>query len=154
MNRLPSACALALLCACGPSLTLTTPSGFVELTEESPDETFDYRATTADGLVLAARQLEHSPHGTLEFWTRAVENEIRQRGGYALLESQPVKTAGGLSGTQLRFGHDEGRKPHLYYVTIFVTERFLYLLEAGGEQGQLEQHRAALDSAVASLRID
>lgn len=151
--RLPIGVAL-LLAACAPSFSLQTPAGFVELTEDATDETFQYRATTADGLVLAARELEHAPRGSLEFWTKAIENEIRHRGGYALLDDQPVKTSAGLSGRRLRFGHDEGRQPHLYYVAVFVTDDHLYVLEVGGRRELVEAHEAQLEAAMASLSAD
>jgi hypothetical protein len=81
--------------------------------------------------VIAVREIDHEPKGSVDFWTRAIENRMRQRGGYALLGSKDVKTAAGVPGKQLRFGHDEGNKPHVYHVTLFVTDDTLYVLEAG-----------------------
>lgn len=128
---------------------LTTPDGFVQLEERTR---YDYRATTADGLVIAARKIDHDPKGSIEFWVQAIENEMRNRGGYALLGKTQVKTARGLSGTQLRFGHDQGREPHLYYVVIFVTDGDVYLLEAGGTKVLVEKHAIQIDAAFQSLQ--
>lgn len=97
-----------------------TPPGFVELPDQ---DDYDYRATTADGVVIAVRAIEHEPGGELSFWVRAIEKHAREQNGYALLETLEVKNAQNLSGKQLRFGHDEGKHPHLYYVTLFVTPR-------------------------------
>jgi hypothetical protein len=160
-SKLP-AFALVLLSvfavACGQSFEAKTPAGFVELDETDP--AYAYRATTADGLVVAVREVENEPRGELSFWARAVENELRQRGGYALLAQRDVKTHEGLPGKQLRFGHDEGNQPHEYNVTLFVkdstsmlfwTNSSLYVLEAGGTKELMTRHAKALDDYVTSF---
>ncbi|MBK8994306.1 MAG: serine/threonine protein kinase [Myxococcales bacterium] len=138
------------LFGCGHHFETTTPQGFVELEDQ---EAYEYRATTADGLVIAVREIEHDPKGEMAFWTRAIENRMRQRGGYALLGTRDVKTKSGLDGKQLRFGHDESGKPHLYYVTIFLTEDYIFLLEAGGTKELMEKGSAGLDQAIDGFRI-
>lgn len=127
-----------------------TPSGFVELDEDS--EKYDYRATTADGVVIAIRALDHEPKGELAFWVAAIERQLREWNGYALLETRDVKTNQGLTGKQLRFGRDEGSVAHLYYVTLFVTKKKLFVIEAGGRKDLMEREAAALDQAVAQFR--
>ncbi|HET6613726.1 MAG TPA: hypothetical protein VFG83_17120 [Kofleriaceae bacterium] len=143
--------AAAALTACGPSFSYATPHGFVEL---EPRDPYDYRAVTADGLVLAAREIDHDPKGDLAFWTEVITNHLRQRGGYALLATKPIKTAEGLAGAQLRFGHDEGSRPYLYYVTVLVTDDTIYVLEAGGTKAQVEAHAADIASATHNFRTD
>jgi hypothetical protein len=138
------------LVGCGHHFEATTPQGFVELEDQ---EAYDYRATTADGLVIAVREVKHEPKGEMAFWARAIENRMRQRGGYALLGSRDVKTKAGLAGKQLRFGHDESGKPHLYYVTLFLTDDYLFLLEAGGSKEQMEKNAAEIDLAIDGFRV-
>jgi hypothetical protein len=152
MTTLRMLCAALLLgsAGCGSSFQAATPAGFVELEDQ---EQYDYRATNADGLVIAVREIDHEPKGTIDFWTRAIENRMRQRGGYALLGSRDVKSASGVAGKQMRFGHDEGNKPHVYHVTLFVTDSTLYVLEAGGTKEQIERHAAELDWSVQNFRI-
>jgi hypothetical protein len=137
--------------ACGRNFESKTPSGFVELDEESA---YAYRATTADGLVIAVREIDHEPQGELSFWKEAVANELRQRGGYALLGERDVKTSSGLSGKEMRFGHDEGQKPHEYILTLFVTDSKIFVLEAGGTQELVQKNKAQLDAYVASFQVD
>ncbi len=137
--------------ACGPSFQATTPPGFVEL-EDEPHDDFDYRATSADGLVIAVRQLEHKPTGEISFWVTAIKNRMRERGGYALLDEVAVQSADGVAGTQLRFGHDEeSGKPHLYYLAVFVTPDSIYLVEAGGTKDLMTANEAKVQQAVASF---
>src|SRR4051812_5182610 len=139
--------ALALLTAAGcETFRARTPSGFVAL--EDPQPQYDYRATTHDGVVLGVRAMDNEPRGDEEFWVQAVADRLRRQGGYALLETRPVKTDSGLTGRQLRFGHDEGARPHLYQVTLFVTRRRIYLLEAGGARPLMEREAARVDAFV------
>src|SRR5512145_1374182 len=151
------ACWIALV-GCAPRVA--TPSGFVVLPDPG---SYDYRATTADGVVLAAREVDDDSEGDVEFWARAIENEMRYRGGYALIERRPVGTKGGLKGTQLRFGHDEGSEPHLYYVTVLAGEETswlffssprLYVLEAGGTKKLMEKHASQIDWAIKEFDPD
>jgi len=141
--------------ACTP--TFATPKGFVELDESG---TYDQRATTPDGLVLAGREIDNDPEGDLAFWSRAVENQMRMRGGYALLEKHKVKTVSGYEGEELRFGHDEGIEPHVYRVALFVThgnlwrDGTIYLIEAGGPRELVEKNTQAIDWAIAHARVD
>lgn len=151
--RLGALSALLIVCApivgassaCAP--VLTPPPGFVEV-KGAP---YTFRASTADGLVISVRELEHEPKGDLEFWASAVENELRLDRGYALLSTQDVKTNQGLVGKQLRFGHDEEARPHLYWVSVFVTDSHLYVVEAGGTQELMEANEATLTAALAGL---
>jgi hypothetical protein len=155
--------AALLATACGPSFVLSTPPGFIELDQKY--SSYDYRATTADGVVIAAREIDNDRRGELGFWVRAIENRMRERGGYALLESKAVKSADGIEGRQLRFGHDDqagsavspqaqgtgSARPHLYYLTIFVTEDKIFLLEVGGTKELVTSQAAAVDSVIASF---
>lgn len=145
----PAALLALLLPACHASHATSAPKGFVELDESSG---YDFRATSADGLVIAAREIDNDPESGLTFWSRAVENAMRQRGGYALLETRDSAIAGGVPARQLRFGHDEGSRPHLYYVTLAVTDGAIYLLEAGGEKSLVERERARIDAWIAGFR--
>lgn len=153
----PQICKLMLLAAlgfgaaCGPSFHQPTPKNFVKLKEQ---QRYSYRAVTADGLVYAVKELEHSPNGDLSFWTKAIENKLRFQAGYALLHTANVATRSGLEGTQLQFGFDRGKTPHLYYVTVFTTDDHIFVIEAGGAKDLMETHKRELDEALASFRLD
>jgi hypothetical protein len=134
---------------CGVGFKAETPAGFVALKDQAPG--YEYRATTPDGLVLAVRVIDNDPPGDDAFWTGAIELRLRALGGYALLDRHPVTCKTGQSGTQLRFGHDEGTNPHLYVVTLFVTPKRLFVLEAGGAKALMERDKAKVDAFVASF---
>ena len=132
-----SIAAFSLLAGCRP-FAPATPPGFVDLSDSYPRN--EYRATTAEGMVLGVRAFENKPKGGIAFWTKVVENRMRDTSGYALLETKDVKDRSGNVGKQLRFGHDESGVPHLYYVTIFVNDDHVYVLEAGGTKDLVTKH--------------
>jgi hypothetical protein len=158
LHVLPFALLLGLLALSGcTNFTAVTPRGFVELDDQ---ELYDYRAASADGLVIGVRELDNDPEGELDFWARAIENQLRSRSGYALLETRSVKSKDGVAGKQFRFGHDEGATPHLYYLTVFVTAGTLLapgaiqILEVGGTKELMTKYAAAADFAVQNFSVD
>lgn len=141
---------IALLAGCRP-FEVATPPGFVELEERGSG--YQYRATTADRVVLAVRAVANRPRGEAAFWRKAIENELRAGKGYALLDSKPVRCRG-AEGTLLRFGHDEGRRPHLYQVGVFVTRDRIYLVEAGGPRDLVDRLQPQIDWFLANFTPD
>ena len=134
----------------GRPFTPATPAGFVDLGDIYGDR--EYRAATADGVVIGIRAFENEPKGEIGFWSKAIENRMRDAGGYALIEKKTdVKNRGKLVGTQLRFGHDEGKAPHLYIITIFKTDDWIYLIEAGGTKEEMKRMEEQLDWAVTNF---
>ena len=152
IKTLVCTCALAVLAtACGPSFVTSNPPGFVEL--ENDYDAYDYRATTAEGVVLAVRELDNAEDADVSFWLTAIKNKMKERGGYAFISEAEVKSADGVSGTQLRYGRDDkSNNPHLYYLTVFVTDAKIWLLEAGGTKKLVEAQAAQIDQHVAQFR--
>ena len=134
--------ALATFCGCGKSFVIPTAPGFVKLEDQEP--AYDDRATTADGVVVGVREIKHEPKGDDAFWVQAIKNQMRSMSGYALLQTVEVTTKGGQKGTQMRFGHDEKGEPLLYWVTVFVTEKRIFVVEFGGTKVQLDRQAAQL----------
>ncbi len=141
----------ALLTGCGSSFSMATPQRFVELDEEG--SLYDARFTTADGVVLSVRELPHEPEGDMDFWVEAIQNRIRMNGGYALVDTRDVRAASGHSGKQLRFGRDQQGTPYRYWVTLFLTERHLFLVEAGGRTEVFDEAEDTIESAIEGLRL-
>ncbi len=134
----------------GHDFFVAAPPGFVELEDQEP--TFDYRATSADGVVIAVRQIEHKPKGDQAFWVQAIKNRMREKAGYALLRTSEVTTKSGMKGTKLEFGHDENGQSMLYTVTLFVTEKNLFLLEFGGTKEEVTRQSRYLDWVIENFR--
>ena len=153
-HLMPAITALAILCivciGCGVSFEVKTPRGFVKLEDQEPQ--YDYRAVSAEGVVIAVREIEHKPKGDTSFWITAIRSHMREMAGYALLEEKKVTTKSGLNGTQLSFGHDENGETMLYNVVVFVTEKYIFLLEFGGSKKEMDRQQAQLASVLDNFK--
>lgn len=144
-----------LSAACGRPYEVATPDGFVDLGDRYDGSSEnEYRATTADGVVLGVRAYENDPKVDVKLATRALENRVRLGQGYALITKKDVTARDGTKGVQLQFGHDENGGPHLYWVTLFITEDWVYVLEAGGKKELMEKAAASIDWSVQNFVPD
>jgi len=139
----------AALAGCGHPFVPATPAGFVDLGDRYPQG--EYRATTADGVVIGVRAFDNDPKGELSFWSRALERRMREMGGYALLKTESVAALGGLKGVEMRLGHDEGRTPYLYIVALFVSDKKVYVVEAGGTKEEVTKQETQIKWAIEHL---
>jgi hypothetical protein len=143
--------ALALT-GCGRPFDVKTAPGLVELDDQEPE--YAYRAIAPERVVMAVRVVDTKGRGDLEFWTRATTLRMHELDGYALLGTADVKSRDGTPGHELRFGHDEGHKPYLYVLRVFVAGKRLFLVETGGPQPQMERYKGTLDWMQATLKLD
>jgi hypothetical protein len=154
LSRLLGALLLASLAGCGHHFELQSPADFAELDPDAQARRgFAQRAVSADGVVVAVREVDNDRHASRAFWLDAVRNRVRRSGGYALLSESSVRSADGAEGHQLRFGRDEGQRPYDYWVTLFVTESHVFVIEAGGRREHFEARRAAVEQTIASFRL-
>ena len=144
-----------LLVGCGRPYDAATPDGFVELDDEKYDQrAHEYRASTADGVVIGVRAYENDPQVDLTVAVRALENRLRDGQGYALLSKKEVTARDGTKGMQLAFGHDQPSGTHLYDVSVFVTDDWVYIHEAGGKKELFEKAKASVDWSVKNFLPD
>ena len=141
---------LALGAGCGAGFAISTPENFVVLED---DERFDHRSTNAQGVVISVREIDNDPRGSLAFWLEAIQDRLRDREGYALLSTEDVRASTGQTGKQLRFGRDEGSQPYLYWLTVFVTDDTIFVVEAGGQKEPFEAAADQVTAAIASLEV-
>ena len=131
IRRLPLLLALSLLAPACASFHVNTPNGFAELDD---DERYDYRATNADGVVIAVRVVRNEPRASLEFWGRVVDERLRRQGYVPEGNPEPVRSANGLAGVMFRYGATVGGREHRYQVAVFVQNKKVFVLEAGGDR--------------------
>lgn len=137
--------------ACGPSATVRTPEGFAQL--DGGDD-YAYRATSAQGVVIAVRTVDNDPHGNLAFWSDLLDRDLRQRGYAKDGERREVKTREGLVGRQLRYAIDKDGRPHRFWLSVFVTPSVVVTVEAGGDEAFFDADAERLvDDAVSTLDV-
>ena len=139
--------------ACGNSFDLRRTAGLTEF-DDDPGGEYDYRATTADVVVLGVREIDNEPQGNLDFWTQAVRNRVRDLGGYELVRETEVRAASGQQGKQLQFAREQDGRPYVYWVTLFVTDDTIYVLEAGGIRESWQRDERRIREAITGFRID
>lgn len=149
MRTLLFTLALALA-GCGGS-QLTPPPNFLALQENQNG--YHQRATSAQGVVLASREVGNDRHGTLAFWLDAIKQRMRGVRGYALTQESDVHAATGEVGKQLRFGHDEAGGPFIYWLTVYVTHDRIYIVEAGGKKDVFEAAQPQIEQAIRGYRL-
>lgn len=143
--------ALALV-ACGRPFKVQTAPGFVELEAQEPE--YEFRATSPEGVVMAIKTVDvPEDKGDLDFWSKAITLQMRDVQGYALVESKDVTSLDGTKGKQLRFGHDEDNKPFVYWVTLYVAQDRLFLVEAGGAKGAFERFGPSVEWMHKSVKV-
>lgn len=136
--------------ACGRPFDVKTAPGFVPLENQT---SYEYRATSPEGVVVAVRVVEDEKRGDLAFWTQAITLQLRDVSGYALLDSVDVESRDGTKGKRLEFGHDEGDKPFAYWVTIYPAQEKLFLVEAGGAKDAFERAKPSVEWMLKSVRV-
>ena len=107
---------------------------------------------TPDGVVLGVRVVD-SGKTDATFWSQAVTLHMKELSGYALLATADVASADGIPGKELRFGHDESKRPYQYVVRLFVQGKRLFVVEAGGTKEEMDRARPAVDGAMGSIRL-
>jgi hypothetical protein len=138
--------------ACGRPFYVNTPPGFAEL-RESRGSDYAYRATSPDGVVMAIRVLEDEDRADLDFWVRSTTLDVRSAMGYALLGTDSVRSLDGTAGKVLHFGTDQGGKPYLYDVALFMAQSKLFIWEAGGEADKMKAAQKSIDWSRESLKV-
>jgi hypothetical protein len=154
---LPLLLLVAALGGCS-AFELEVPANFVEL-EEPDGSDYALRATNADGVVLAVRQVYNERGGSLEFWRQAIENRVRAVNGYALLEQKAVTAASGEHGFRMNFGRDEGAQTFAYDLAVFLTDDHWYrdaclvIVETGGKKADFDKVATEVERAIAELQL-
>lgn len=130
--------------------TLRAPSDFVVLDEKGPHAT---RAVSAQGVVIAVREIDNHPRANSAFWLSAIRTQLTDGRGYALLDTRDVRARSGQPGKQLRLGRDQNGEQYLYWLTLFVTKHRLYIVEAGARRDRFQVAQKTVDASLASFEL-
>ncbi len=129
---------------------MPTPKGFVRV---DPPQSYTYRAVSADGAVLSVRTEENPRDGTLEFWSRAIGNELIDARGYKLDARRDVKSLGGTPGVEMLMKSQLQGVDYLYLLTVFVKSERVIVFEAAGPVSTLESDVDAIREAVRASKL-
>jgi hypothetical protein len=142
---------LVVCAACGPRVTVQTPPGFAVRKDQ---EECVYRAATADGVAFAVRAEKNEPHGNLDFWSKTLDNQLRRIGYTPEGPAADVRTAGGLTGRELKYTRVEGGRKYRFWLAVFVTESRVWVVETGGDEERFNGAvPAGVQKAIESLGV-
>jgi hypothetical protein len=137
-----------LLGGCSSHAHLTTPAGFAEIEGGK----YDYRATNPDGVVVGVRSHKNDVHGNLDFWTRVLSKNLEDQSYKPEAKARTIKTDTGIEGRQIRYTIDSAGREEEYWLTLFVTDKRVYVVEAGGDTAYFDKEVAPkVEAAIASL---
>lgn len=149
MNRFYFLFCVLMLSACGGS-RLRAPQSFV-VVPESVRGGYHERLITADGLVVGARHFDSPENSTPQFWVTAIRDRIDEAGGYTLASEETIRDRGGRSGTLLKFTRQYSERSFNYWIAVFVHDRTVHVVEAGGPTEQFTGHEADILNAFRSF---
>lgn len=142
-------CVLAGLLGGCATTSLDTPTGFASHHE---GRTYDFRASDGEGVVIAVRTEKNRPRGDLQYWSSALDVQLRTA-GYEARDAVALKSADGHAGKQLRYVlHEDGREL-VFWVAVFVTDRQIVVVEAGGDAVFFEAKLEQVEAAIGSLQV-
>lgn len=146
------ALALVVAAGCGAGAQLTTPSGFGVLDDQKE---YVYRATSPDGVVLAIRGEPNELRANLEFWADALDRKLRNQSYTPDGEPAAARSSAGIPGKQLRYTMIVNGRPHRYWLTVFVTEGKVWMVEAGGDKDRFTgKTEDAVKKAIESFTLN
>lgn len=159
MNKYMHLLWIVVLLAASGCRIVDAPKGYVEL--DDPPRPYDFKAVSPDDCRFTVRVVDNEGDGTLDFWEKAIRNQLMRNKGYEFLSGRDPRTGGGLDGKELLFGTSSKGVDYRYLVGIFpytswlptwLYKKKIYLVEAGGEKDTLEADLEALRRAMLTLR--
>jgi hypothetical protein len=133
---------------CTRDVGIQTPESFAELDEGD----YAYRATSAEGVVIAVRREDNDPKGTLAFWSSAIDYELRRK-GYSAQSAKSVKSADGVAGKQIRYSASREGRPSVLWTTVFVSGGNVIVVEAGGDAAHFEGVESEVEKAINEVEV-
>jgi len=113
---------------------------------------YHVRGISADGVVVGMRSEKSAKGGTLEFWSRALANELTEGRGYKLAESEGVTSNSGLPGRVMTFSTTRSGNPFTYLLGVYVKADTVLIAEAGGKADAVKTHEEAMKKCFLSVR--
>ena len=141
---------LSMVAGCGPTMDL--PADFVRAHRLGVGG-YRVRGVSADGVVAGVRDSYENPaNGTLSFWSAAIRNELICSRGYVPVADEAVCSDAGRNGRLMTFQANRSGAEFTYLVAVYVTDRRVYVAEAGGRSETVKPRMANIRKALLSVR--
>jgi hypothetical protein len=140
----------AIAAGCHPTARLDAPNDFAQLGKGGD---YDFRAASAQGIVVAVRTESNEPRASVDFWAQAIDQRLA-RDGYTRDAIKDIASERGIPGKQLRYARNEDGRVYRYWLTVFATDARVILVEAGGDSETFDPAQKSIERAVLSVKID
>jgi len=130
---------------------MNLPKDFVAA-EKADLGDYHVRGISADGVAVGLRSEDNQAGGTVDFWAKAIANELTTARGYTLDGTETVTTRSGLAGKIMTFSAWRSGTAFTYVIGVFVKDGKVLVAEAGGKADAVKEHSKALRDALLSVR--
>lgn len=141
---------VVLAAGCVPG-RMDVPENYVRLKE--PGFLYADRAVSADGVHVAVRKPQAAQDGNLDFWARAVRNQLAVSRGYILVSEGEVSSADAVAGKRMDFTVTIENKSLSYIVAVWVQGDKVTVAEAGGPSEKVDAERACIEQILKSVNV-
>ncbi|MBA7486628.1 MAG: hypothetical protein GH155_05935 [Spirochaeta sp.] len=130
------------------NLEVKKPAGFAETARAT-----EYRAISPEGILYRVRSVENYPAKDLEFWSKALKNQLAKE-GYLLTADGEEFTAGNRRGVLYEWGVRFGNEDFIYLTAIIVFDNRITIAEAGGEHTIYAKYRQPILESLKSITLN
>ena len=138
---------LALVTSCS-RIEVSKPEGFAEIKERNT-----YRAVSPEGVLYSVRIASNRPRMDLEFWAKALKNQLVKEGYRILNEEGETFKTNRREGILYEWGVPYGNEDYIYLTAIVVSGKTIAIAEAGGEHTDYRNYPTALLDSLKTLSI-
>jgi hypothetical protein len=142
--------AVSVAAGCRPT-RLELPESYVRLAE--PGYAHTDRVVSADGVYIGLRRGQRSEDGSLDFWAKAIRNQLAGGKGYVLTGESAITSADGVAGKRLDFTCPINDREFAYTLAVWVHGGQVIVAEAGGPKEAFEADAAKIAGSLSSLKI-
>lgn len=135
---------------CTPSGKLDVPASYAKMPSS---KNYSYRAANAKGVVIAVRTQDNELKGNADFWAESIDQRMRERGYEGEATIHDVQAKSGLAGKQMRYTRTDQGREYRYWLTVFVADSRVFVVEAGGDKETFDPATAEVESAVLSFHV-
>jgi len=129
-------------------LKVNQPAGFAETAEKT-----EYRAISPEGMLYRVRSVENYTVKDLDFWSRALKNQLVKE-GYHLTDEGEEFTAADHRGVLYEWGVRYGNEDFIYLTAIIVFDKRITIAEAGGEHTIYAKYRQPILESLKSITLN
>ncbi|MBN1797698.1 MAG: hypothetical protein JW822_03915 [Spirochaetales bacterium] len=141
---------IVLLSACS-DFKIEKPDGFARV-EMSYYDAHDilYKAVSPEGILFKVKKVENYPPMELDFWAKALSNQL-QKEGYTLIGEEQRFETDKREGVYFKWGLPYGNASYIYLTAVIVCDNEILIIEVAGEQSIFKDYEDTIILSMQSI---